>query len=194
MNFKKAIRENLRKRLLEKKGDTHDYGCTMLHFNVPKKAWDEFQSMIDDEDIYEVEGDRGYGREDEPHVTLLYGLHTNIPDKTIEDISKEIEIVELKLKKISIFDTHDKFDVVKFDIIGDSKKALSKMNKEYVKLPHTTDYPDYHPHTTIAYVKSGTGKKYAKTLSDDEAIIVKPTAVTYSKADGSKIKYKLKNG
>lgn len=188
---KKIIKENLRKILLEKKGDSHDYGCAMLFFKIPKKKWNELQSMIDDDDIYTVEGDRSYGREDEPHVTLLYGLHATIPDEKVEEISKKMEIVELNLKKISIFE-NEKFDVVKFDIIGDSKKKLSKMNSEYAKLPHTTDYPDYHPHSTIAYVKAGTGKKYIKTLSDDEAITVKPTEIVYSKANGDKEKYKLK--
>jgi len=49
---KKLIKKNLRKILLEKKGDTHDYGCVMLYFNVSKSNWNELQSMIGDNDIY----------------------------------------------------------------------------------------------------------------------------------------------
>jgi len=188
---KQYIKKEVRKLLLEKKGDTHDYGCVMLYFNIKKEAWDKFQDMIADEDIYTEEGDQSYGREDEPHVTILYGLHADIPDLTIEELIDEMEGPKLNLKKISIFE-NDKFDVVKFDIIGDSKSKLAKMNGAFAKLPHTTSYPDYHPHSTIAYVKSGKGKKYVKTLTGDDIITVSPTEVSYSKADGTKNKYKLK--
>jgi len=188
---KENIKKEVRKQLLEKKGDTHDYGCVMLYFDIKKEAWDKFQDMIADEDIYTEEGEQSYGREDEPHVTVLYGLHADIPDSTIEGLIDEMEGPTLNLKKISIFE-NDKFDVVKFDIIGESEKKLAKMNGEFAKLPHTTDYPDYHPHSTIAYVKAGKGKKYVKTLTGDDIITVSPTQVAYSKADGTKNKYKLK--
>jgi 2'-5' RNA ligase len=188
---KEKIKKNLRI-LLEKANDTYSYGCVMLYFNVSKKQWNEFQSMIDDEDIYTEEGDNTYGREDEPHVTILYGLHADIPDSDIESLIDTIKPPKLTLKKISIFDNSDDYDVVKFDIIGDSETKLGKMNAKFVELPHTTNYPDYHPHSTIAYVKAGTGEKYVKTLSDDEAISIIPNQVVYSKADGTKNKYKLK--
>jgi len=97
----------------------------------------------------------------------------------------------LNLKKISIFE-NDNFDVVKFDIIGDSKTKLNKMNAKLVKLPHTTDYPDYHPHTTIAYVKAGTGNDYTKTLSKEDSLVVKPNKVVYSKANGEQKEYIIK--
>jgi len=188
---KEEIRSKVRKQLLEKKGDTHSYGCVMLYFDIKKKAWGEFQDMIADEDIYTEESDQSYGREDEPHVTILYGLHADIPDSTIESLIDEMEGPELNLKKISIFE-NDKFDVVKFDIVGESEKKLAKMNAKFAELPHTTDYPDYHRHSTITYVKAGTGKKYIQTLSGDDMITVIPTEIRYSKADGTKNKYKLK--
>jgi 2'-5' RNA ligase len=188
---KMNIRDTFRKYLLESEGDTHDYGCVMLYFDINKTAWNKFQDMIADDDLYIKEGDLSYGREDTPHVTILYGLHADIPDSTIKELIDEMEGPTLNLKKISIFE-NEEYDVVKFDIIGDSKKRLSKMNAKFAKLPHTTDYPDYHPHSTIAYVKKGKGKQYAKTISSDDVITVSPKEVAYSKADGSKKKYKLK--
>ena len=189
---KKDIKNALRQSLLEGKGDTYSYGCVMLYFDIKKETWDKFQDMIADEDVYTENGDVGYGHENEPHVTILYGLHADIPDSTIEELIDEMEGPELNLKKISIFENNDDYDVVKFDIIGDSEKKLAKMNSKFAKLPHTTDYPDYHPHSTITYVKAGTGKKYIKTLTGDDVITVTPTEVRYSKADGTKKKYKLK--
>lgn len=188
---KENIRNAVRHYLLEGKGDKHDYGCVMLYFDIDKKVWKEFQDMISEEDIFKKEGDLSYGREDTPHVTILYGLHADIPDSTVKELIDEMEGPELKLRKISIFE-NDEFDVVKFDIIGESKKKLGKMNKMLAELPHTTDYPDYHPHSTIAYVKKGKGKKYIKTLTGDDVISVEPHEIMYSKADGSDIKYKLK--
>jgi len=189
---KKNIKSALRHYLLEGKGDNYDYGCVMLYFDIKKTVWTKFQDMIDKDDIYTEDGDQSYGLEYEPHVTILYGLHADINDSTIKELIDGMNRVELKLREISIFE-NEKFDVVKFDIIGESKKKLSAMNGEFAKLPHTTNYPDYHPHSTIAYVKPGTGKKYIKTLTGDDIITVNPTQVAYSKADGSKIKYKLKN-
>tara|TARA_R110000796_G_scaffold162503_2_gene279287 strand:- start:4245 stop:5102 length:858 start_codon:yes stop_codon:yes gene_type:complete len=188
---KSKIKEDLRKALLEKKGDSHDYGCAMLYFKVNKEDWDKIQSLIADEDLYEEDGDQSYGREDDPHVTILYGLHADVPDSKIEELVDEIRPTKLTLKKISIFE-NDKYDVVKFDIVGVSEGKLIDMNAKFVKLPHTTDFPDYHPHSTIAYVKAGTGKKYIQSLSTKDSIVVEAKDVMYSKADGSKNKYKLK--
>jgi len=189
---KDKIKEDLRKKLLEKKGDSHDFACAMLFFNVSKSNWNKIQNLIADEDIYEEEGDQSYGREDEPHVTILYGLHASVSDSKIEELVEEIKPTKLTLKEISIFEGNDKYDVVKFDIIGVSKGRLSDMNAKFVKLPHTNDYPDYHPHSTIAYVKAGTGKKYIQTLSAKDSIVVEANDFVYSKADGSENKYKLK--
>ena len=185
------IKKDLRKVLLEKEGDTHDYGCVMLYFNIDKSSWKKIQDLIDDEDVYTEEGYQSYGRETEPHVTILYGLHATIPDSDIEDLVDTIKPTKLTLKKITIFE-NDKFDVVKFDVTGVSEGRLSKMNKKFAELPHTTDYPDYHPHATISYVKSGMGKKYVQTLSGQDVLVVSTNIVTYSKADNTKNKYKLK--
>jgi len=190
--MKYKIKEELRRGLLEKKGDTYDYGCVMLYFNIKKSDWDRIQSLIADEDLYEEEGDQTYGRENDPHVTVLYGLHADVPDSKIEELVDGLKPTELILKKISIFENNDKYDVVKFDITGVSKGKLSDMNTKFVKLPHTSDYPDYYPHATIAYVKAGTGKKYVQTLSTKDAITVEATEIRYSKADGTENKYKLK--
>ena len=188
---KQKIKEELRKVLLEKKGDVHDYGCVMLFFDVSKGKWDKIQDIIDDEDVYTEEGDQSFGREDEPHVTILYGIHSDVPDSDVEELIEGINSTKLTLKTISIFE-NDKYDVVKFDIIGVSKGRLTDMNSKFVELPHTNDYPDYHPHSTIAYVKKGKGEKYTQVLSDKESVVVECNEVVYSKTDGTKNKYELK--
>ena len=97
---------------------------------------------------------------------------------------------EVTLSKIGMFDNADKgFDVVKFDVTG---QDLHKMNKSFTDLPHTNDFPDYHPHVTISYVKGGTGNDYTKTLSKEDSLVVKPNKVVYSKANGEKKEYTIK--
>ena len=167
--------------LLEKKGETHSYGCAMVYFDFPEMA--TIHSQIDPADVYTEEGDRSYGLEDEPHTTLLYGLHSKeIPDMVVMDICKSEQIDEIKLSNPSLFE-NENYDVLKFDA---SCQALNEINSKLTKLPHTNNFPDYHPHATIGYLKPGTGKKYAELLAGQE-FTVKPSKIVYSKPDGDRI-------
>jgi 2'-5' RNA ligase len=140
------------------------YGCVMLFAKIPD--WNKLiHRLVRVEDIYDDEtGD--YGFEEDPHITLLYGIHDDkLIDKSI--IYNKIEnISEMKIivKEINIFSNDDSpYDVVKFDITP-TKKLLS-LRKEFEEdLPNTQSFPDYHPHVTIAYVKKGKGNKYKRIL------------------------------
>jgi len=160
----------------------------MLYFDAKEPLFKQAQKIIEKDDLYlGTEDDPGYGLETEPHVTVLYGIHGDVPDEDVEAKIDNFTQPEINLKDISIFDNAAKgFDVVKFDI---TNKELNKMNKDVSKLPHTTDYPDYHAHITIAYVKAGKGEKYVQTLSEDKQINIKPNKIVYSKPDDSKKTY-----
>lgn len=167
--------------LNESKKTPYEYGCMMLYYDVPE--WSEYLSMIDENDLYEEEDNDQFGLENEPHITLLFGLHSNeIDDDELFGKIEQFGAPEVSMSNISLFE-NPKYDVVKFDVEG---PELFNMNKVLVdNFPYTTDYPDYHPHSTIAYVKPGMGKKYVKKLS--EPFILKPNQLVYSKPDGSKI-------
>lgn len=81
-----------------------------------------------------------------------------------------------------------KFEVLKFDV---ESEDLHKLNKKFTKFPFTSDYPEYHPHCTIAYVKKDKAKKYIDKLNDFADIKFKSVKVVYSKANGEKKNYKL---
>lgn len=183
----KSIKKTLRQLLNEIAGVKYSYGCVMFYFDIPKEKWDEIQGFVDDEDISEVDGVEG--RESEPHVTILYGIHEDVPDEDVEKIINDFSAPEITLSKIGIFENED-FDVVKFDI---SCKELTTMNKKLQELPHTNKFPDYKPHTTIAFVKVGKGKKYKQTLGEKEQLVLKPNKIVYSKPNGTKNKYDFKN-
>lgn len=168
--------------ILEKKANRengiNEYGCAMLYFDI--KNWDDIISFIDKDDVHEEEG-----LEDEPHVTVLFGLHKDEVD--FDDVKKPfegVEEVEVEIEGVSIFEA-EKYDVVKFNVKRTDE--LHSYNKELSKLPHTTSFPDYNPHITIGYVKSGTGKKYVR---DEYKAKLKSSLLVYS-ADG-KEKIKLK--
>ena len=79
--------------------------------------------------------------------------------------------------------------MVKFTI---RNASLEKMNKMFKELPHTSNFPKYEPHVTLAYTKVGKGSQYSQTLKDDLDFKLRPTSILYSKPDGTKKNYKFK--
>jgi len=85
----------------------------------------------------------------------------NLYEKNIE-----LKPIEVNLSGISIFENPE-FDVVKFDV---NSKLLTKLNTLMKQLPHTSTFPEYHPHITIAYVKKGEGNKYIKKFENERKL------------------------
>jgi len=135
----------------------YSYGCVMAklpHYVADKII--EFGRSIPNEDIFDDE-DGEKGRENEPHITVKYGIHTDY----VGDIHMALNDQEkayATLGKASLFE-NDEFDVLKLDL---TSKCLTRLNKALGDRLETTDsFPDYHPHVTIAYLKkSPDNKKY----------------------------------
>lgn len=172
--------------LNEGSGNAYKYNCAMLYFNFPEI--DAVHEVIKEEDLYTVDDD--FGIEDEPHCTLLFGLHPEVTTKEVEKVIDKYTFYPCKAHNPSLFENDD-YDVLKFDIKGDNLEDINKDLKEY---PYTSDFPDYHPHLTIAYLQPGKGKKYIKILKDAEADEFRliPTHVMYSKVGDGEIKTKDK--
>jgi len=171
----------------ENSTSTYEYGCMMLYFDFPEM--ENIHSKISSEDVYEEEGDRTFGLEDEPHCTLLFGLHDNELDQDeVINATKQFKYPEVTAHNASLFE-NEKYDVLKFDIKGDS---LHEANAALREFPYSNDYPDYHPHMTVGYLKPGTGKKYAEMLKDQKFTLT-PQYAIYSHPDGSKDKIEIEN-
>ena len=156
-------------------GKKYPYGCAMLQFDFPEMKL--FHEKIDPKDLTDS------GFETEPHVTLLYGLHDDeIDDKKVIDVCQSVKIGAMDLHNVSLFENED-FDVLKFDV---RSNFLHKINEKLTEFPHTTDFPEYHAHSTIAYLKPGKGKEYVEKFSN-RSFEVYPTRFVYSKSDGKKI-------
>lgn len=94
---------------------------------------------------------------------------------------------KIKMNDVSAFE-NPKFDVLKFDVDSDD---LHDLNKKFIKFPYSSDFPKYHPHCTIAYVKPNKSKDYIDKLNAVDEIKFKATKIVYSKADGTKKEYDL---
>ena len=177
------MRNNIKKILLEytkKDKDPYDYGCMMIYYDNPN--WQKVLDMVDDDDLYDDDTNQ-FGKEYEPHITVLYGLHSNeIDDDEVFSQIIDREPPQLNMSNITLFN-NPKYDVVKFDVEGDGLHDMNKILRD--NFPYTNDYPEYHPHSTIAYVKPGMGEKYVQKLS--KPFVLRPNKLVYSKPDGSKI-------
>ena len=177
--------------LLEGKQAT--YGCLMLElaasFSDEEKFgeganWRKFAPDIDQEDLFFDENNpnpSGYGFEDDPHVTIKYGLHADVkPEEVLEKAMSVLrEPVTISLVGLTLFE-NEKFDVLKYDV---ESEQLRSANAAVSELPNTDKFPDYHPHVTVAYLKPGTGQKYVKEMEPVELVSAE---LVYSDADKNK--------
>lgn len=105
----------------------------------------KLRDKIDDKHLYKKEG---FGKENDEHVTLLYGQN----DKDFVDIKDEIQntqTFEIKFGNISKFESDD-YDVVKVEIISKELENLHYKLKE--NFENKDEFPKYNPHATLAYV------------------------------------------
>jgi len=179
----------IKAKLNENKSTPYEYGCMMLYYDLLEL--EKIHSILDERDIFSPNDDR-YGLEKEPHTTLLYGFHDSVSPTQIFNTCKKYDFEDLKLHNLSYFDNPE-YDVLKFDIdyLNDDNNFLHSCNRELSKYPHTTSFPNYHPHCTVAYIKKGKGQHYAD-LFKDKSYIVTPNRLVYSMASGEKLEQLLK--
>lgn len=166
-----------------------NYDFSSVQFNMPQAlakeviAWGK--KNIDDDDLYTAE--KKYGREDEIHVTVKYGLHTS-------DVRKVRKIIdgfgdfEISLGNISRFCKKEKeYDVIKMDI---ESEKLSELHKMLGELDNSDEHPVYRPHCTIAYVKKGKCSNLSGN-TDLSGKAVKVNTLVFSSHTGEKTKINL---
>lgn len=164
-----------------------EYGFLMIGYEKPKMI-QELQNKIPYDELYTEEGNDDYGIEDECHVTLVPCM-----DKHLDLSQLKLELEELNkygvlLSNISKFE-NEKFDVLKCDV--GSMNLLITNEKIRSKFPTFSEYKDYHPHMTIAYMKKGMADKYLQD-SIMPLLVLKPKCFMWSGSneDGSDVNIK----
>lgn len=138
-------------------------GCLMFYPKINKNKWISSVAKMIPADICV---DDGY--ETNPHCTVLFGF-----DENAMSISKLTTLLEtycfakrpqLVLDNISLFQNAN--DVVKIGV-HDTNNFLTDLN---TLLKHTfenhSNFPDYKPHFTLAYVQAGTGQMFDNRTID----------------------------
>lgn len=139
-------------RLRERAAEAHDYSSTQI--NLPKDVAAKVEALakaIPDTDLAED------GREDRPHVTIKYGLHDDSPERVAEALVRQPP-VSFTLGKTKVFENGES-DVVYVEVHSPALARLHRVVSEAA--PNTDTHPEYIPHVTVAYVKPGTGTRYA---------------------------------
>jgi 2'-5' RNA ligase len=158
-----------------------EYGCFMV--NVDIDAFKDIQNQISEDDLAPD------GIEDKQHVTVKFGV---AGDPSLQDLvdalyaMNEIKPEQLTYKGISVFSNAEQ-DVLKFGIVVDEKLQSMRDIAEDKFDCSGDDHEDFNPHTTIAYLKPGMGKKY---IDPDAEGTVTVKGLTYSSA-GRKYKMHL---
>ena len=121
----------------------------------------DFTKLVKDEDIF-VDKDIK-GRETNPHITVLYGIHEKEPSKldlTSLDLPESVEWIGL-----GKFET-DEYEVL---IVKIKKTTVIQDLFDYINEVYPDNdnsFPTYEPHTTIAYVKKGMADSYIESYGE----------------------------
>lgn len=161
----------------------YDYNCLMLYYDIPN--WDEIvNSIVNMDDIYTIDDE--FGIENDPHITILYGLDKEVGIEDVKSLCKPLAEYETTIDSISIFECEG-YDVLKFNVnCPNVKETNSELTDTF---EYTSDFDEYIPHMTIAYLKVGAGKKYCKKLTKE--LVLYPSYFVYSTVDGEKEEFVL---
>lgn len=140
--------------ILERAGD-YEYGTVQINLDdkLSQKILD-LSANIPDSELTDI------GRETTPHITVRYGLIGD-PHCAVEALSGFGKITAV-IRDIGVFPGEDN-DVIVLHVEGDDLHRANELlgaTCEYAK----SDFPTYKPHITLAYVRSGAGKRIAAEI------------------------------
>lgn len=155
-----------------------EYAFLMIDYDTPEIIKD-IHNKISDEEVY-TEKDEEYGIEHETHVTVVPCLDNDVNLDRIKEMLEPLEKYKLMLNNISMFTNNEKYDVLKCDansfILKDTNKKITS------KFPTHSEYKEYNPHVTIAYLKKDIGEKYTKDILSP-LVVLKPKRFHFSYVD-----------
>jgi 2'-5' RNA ligase len=146
----------------------------------------ELQAKVADSDL------AGKGKDvDEPHVTVRYGIQGD-DTAGIRTYLKDQAPFEASLGKTDTFPPSPNSDGAAVVMVPVKSPELHEMNDEIQKHGDfkESDFKEYKPHVTVAYVKPEAAEKY-KGMADAEGKTFPIESVQISDRDGNKETVKL---
>lgn len=119
---------------------------------------------ISAEDVFESEEIKG--KEDKPHITILYGIREQLPNvpKIQQVIQNHPSMSRVKWLGLAKFEA-EQWDVLIIRVESpEGEELFHDFNNIYPD--NANSYPDYEPHTTLAYVQKGKADKYIDKYGD----------------------------
>ena len=175
---------NLSNMLTENRDKTASKGCLMAM--VPKESSDAIlkfsKQLINDNDLYMENGE--YGRENECHITIPYGFLKDLNELEIRQLIQGQKPFMAELIGLDKLVSAPQYDVAMFKVSSPVLKKLNEMSGIYL---NESDYPDYNPHLTLAYVQKGKFPHTKKELK----LKVPIREICYSPIQGGKSYFKL---
>jgi 2'-5' RNA ligase len=152
------------------------YGCLMLDLRI--NGWNVLLDALPEAQLYRPD-EMKFGRQPNPHVTLLFGFHhlPGLGEKIMEKLPLDLAALQQNL----VIGGCDCFENPKFDalILTLHSPELDRLNAWCrSSYPHTNSFSEYHPHATLAYLKPGAGAAY-RTQSTQE-VRAQVVSLTYS--------------
>ena len=138
---------------MAKDGVTYEYSCTKVDLpeDLAESVMKWGRDNVDDKDLF-IEDGVAKGRENDIHVTVLYGIVDENPKETAEIVSKT-KPFEIRLGLINAFKDNKKYDVLKIEVESSELEKLHYDIEENVK--NENSFPTYKPHVTILFAKKG---------------------------------------
>ena len=117
------------------------------------------QRLIQESQLHLDPADPSFGRS-KPHITALYGIREMGQTEHVKRVFKQFSPFEVRLTNLSCFYC-EKYDVVKLDVQSSELLWLNHCLHEAFP-DHEDTFGCYHPHLTLAYVKSGLGAQIVR--------------------------------
>lgn len=149
------------------------YAYLMVDYDTPQFIKD-IHSQIKDEELFKDGADSGL--ELQTHVTIAPCIENNTPLDALKKHLLPLKYYTILLNNISSFN-NDLFDVLKCDVQCD---FLHQTNSNIIKtFPTFSEYKEYHPHLTIAYLNKGVCQRFENNILTP-LVILKPKCFNYS--------------
>lgn len=166
----------------------HEFSSVMA--KMPKMVAKHAKAMgrrVKDEHLHEA------GREEDPHLTAKFGLHTNDPEVVRKALVGEGP-AHVRFGKVGVFPAagdaagnggSGEHDVVHVEAHSPDLERIN--GKLEAALPHTKTFPKFTPHMTLCYTKPGMGEQYKDMdgADDMDGHEMSVKSLTFSDRDGN---------